>query len=96
MSDWHLSKEINVGIVLVIVGQLVLGTVWLGKIDTRVDNLESDVAALTQIPVQLAKIEAAVQSVDDKYSDMAAWMRRFDERWYTQYQERPSDGGDGR
>lgn len=65
-EKWHLKKEVNISIIATLVIQIILFSVWAGKIDQRVTALESSQAKLDLIPERLARLEAILIEIKER------------------------------
>jgi hypothetical protein len=65
-QHWVLKKEINISIILVLLGQLVMFAVAWGNLENRVTNVEGKVQLFDKVPERLASIEATLISIKER------------------------------
>ena len=65
-QHWVLKKEINISIILVLLGQIVMFSVAWGNLENRVSNVEGKVQLFDKVPERLASIEATLISIKER------------------------------
>lgn len=61
LNDWHLDKRVNVSIILVLLGQMVLGAWYASKMDSRVSQVEEKVSHLQKNGDEDRKVSALIK-----------------------------------
>ena len=61
LNDWHLDKRVNVSIILVLLGQMVLGAWYASKMDSRVSQVEEKVSHLQKNEDDDRKVSALIK-----------------------------------
>lgn len=61
LNDWHLDKRVNVSIILVLLGQMVLGAWYASKMDSRVSQVEEKVSHLQKNEDEDRKVSALIK-----------------------------------
>ncbi len=61
LNDWHLDKRVNVSIILVLLGQMVLGAWYASKMDSRVSQVEEKVWHLQKNEDEDRKVSALIK-----------------------------------
>ena len=61
LNDWHLDKRVNVSIILVLLGQMVLGAWYASKMDSRVSQVEEKVSHLQKSADEDRKVSALIK-----------------------------------
>ena len=61
LTDWHLDKRVNVSIILVLLGQMVLGAWYASKMDSRVSQVEEKVSHLQKNEDEDRKVSALIK-----------------------------------
>jgi hypothetical protein len=65
-QHWVLKKEINISIILVLLGQIVMFSVYVGNLENRVTNIEGKIQLFDKVPERLASIEATLISIKER------------------------------
>ena len=61
LNDWHLDKRVNVSVILVLLGQMVLGAWYASKMDSRVSQVEEKVSHLQKNGDEDRKVSALIK-----------------------------------
>ena len=61
LNDWHLDKRVNVSIILVLLGQMVLGAWYASKMDSRVSQVEEKVSHLQKNEDEDRKVSSLIK-----------------------------------
>ncbi len=61
LNDWHLDKRVNVSIILVLLGQMVLGAWYASKMDSRVSQVEEKISHLQKNEDEDRKVSALIK-----------------------------------
>jgi|LakMenEpi03Aug12_release.lakeMendotaPanAssembly.Ray.scaffolds.fasta_scaffold36485_19 hypothetical protein len=61
VNNWHLDKRVNVSIILVLLGQLILGAWYASKMESRVAVVEEKVVNLQRNEDEDRKTAAAIK-----------------------------------
>ena len=61
LNDWHLDKRVNVSVILVLLGQMVLGAWYASKMDSRVSQVEEKVSHLQKNEDEDRKVSALIK-----------------------------------
>ena len=61
VNNWHLDKRVNVSIILVLLGQLILGAWYASKMDSRVAVVEEKVVNLQRNEDEDRKTAGAIK-----------------------------------
>ncbi|WP_417498070.1 hypothetical protein [Maricaulis sp.] len=59
--DWHLQRQVTLGVVLALVLQTSGALVWFGRVGERLDQLERDNARQSALAERMAGLEAEVR-----------------------------------
>jgi hypothetical protein len=88
MSEgWHLDRRVPIAIILAIVGQTVLGGIWIGRMETRIESLEEWQRGNARIDARLAVLENQNLEIRRSLDEMNGNLRRLWDRG--RQQERP-------
>jgi hypothetical protein len=69
-ESWHLDKKVPVAIIVVLIGQFLLGLWFIAKLDSKVEEQAS----------RLAKTEAQISNIDREARDFGNRMARIEEK----------------
>lgn len=61
LNDWHLDKRVNVSVILVLLGQMVLGAWYASKMDSRVSQVEEKISHLQKNEDEDRKVSALIK-----------------------------------
>tara|TARA_R110000868_G_scaffold322583_1_gene583521 strand:+ start:4353 stop:4592 length:240 start_codon:yes stop_codon:yes gene_type:complete len=60
-NDWHLQRQVTLGVLLALVLQTSGALVWFGRVGERLDQLETDNARQLDLGERLASLEAEMR-----------------------------------
>jgi hypothetical protein len=63
-GGWHLDRRVPVAIMLALVGQTILGGIWIGRMDARLEAVEAWQEQNSRIDSRLAVLEERVLDVN--------------------------------
>jgi hypothetical protein len=87
MEGWHLDRRVPIAIILAIVGQTVLGGIWIGRMEARIQALEEWQRGNARIDARLAVLENQNLEIRRSLDEMNGNLRRLWDRG--RQQERP-------